>query len=309
MPERVNAVPEELSLTSADFVLRLPIDDFDEEIATAAGPESLEWLQFALQQGCREIVITEALPPDMMPALLRYTEARGVKLAFAPMRIRPHACDFHVRRDGGLALLYPRTLVICTPGANLVRRCIDLVLAIPTIVVLSPVLAAVALAVRIDSGAPILYKQTRVGALGREFEIIKFRTMRVDAELASGPVWARSGEDRTTRIGKFLRRFSLDELPQLFNIVKGDMGVVGPRPERPFYVEQFRRMLRRYDERHLVRPGITGWAQINMRRVLDPTEIGEKLSYDLFYLEHWSVFMDVLVVCKTGFEFLFHSAA
>jgi lipopolysaccharide/colanic/teichoic acid biosynthesis glycosyltransferase len=106
-----------------------------------------------------------------------------------------------------------------------------------------------------------------------------------------------------------LRRTSLDELPQLFNVLRGEMSLVGPRPERPFYVEQFKKILPRYDERHLVRPGITGWSHINMRRNVDTSAIGERLSYDLFYLEHWSPFMDLLILCKTGFEFLFHSAA
>jgi lipopolysaccharide/colanic/teichoic acid biosynthesis glycosyltransferase len=133
--------------------------------------------------------------------------------------------------------------------------------------------------------------------------------MRPDAEAASGPVWARTGEERKTRLGALLRRVSLDELPQLLNVVRGEMSIVGPRPERPFYVEQFRKMLPRYDERHLVRPGITGWSHIHMKRNVDTSAIGERLSYDLFYLEHWSVFMDILIVYKTGAEFLFHSAA
>jgi lipopolysaccharide/colanic/teichoic acid biosynthesis glycosyltransferase len=232
-----------------------------------------------------------------------------VKIAFAPMRIRPHACDFAVRRDGGLALLYPRSLAICTPGAEWARRAFDLAIAAPALLVLSPILFAIAIAVKLDSAGSIFYRQRRIGRYGVPFEIVKFRTMKPDAETASGPVWARSGEDRTTRIGKILRRTSLDELPQLLNVVRGEMSIVGPRPERPFYVEQFRKMLVRYDERHLVRPGITGWSHIHMKRNVDTSAIGERLSYDLFYLEHWSIFMDILIICKTGAEFLFHSAA
>jgi lipopolysaccharide/colanic/teichoic acid biosynthesis glycosyltransferase len=233
-----------------------------------------------------------------------------VKLAFAPMRIRPHACDFTVRRDGGLALFYPRSLAICTSGAEAARRAFDLALALPALAVLSPLLVAIALAVRLDSRGPIFYTQRRVGRHGAIFKIVKFRTMRPDAEAESGPVWAStSGQARTTRVGRLLRRLSLDELPQLFNVVRGDMSIVGPRPERPFYVEQFRKMLPRYDERHLVRPGITGWSHVNMARDVDTTAIGERLSYDLFYLEHWSIFMDIVIICKTGAEFLFHAAA
>jgi exopolysaccharide biosynthesis polyprenyl glycosylphosphotransferase len=311
-PERVAAVPGDLSLTSSDSVLRLPIETFDEDVASIVADRDvtrLEWVRAALDRGVDELIVTEALPPEIMPTLLRYLEARGVKLAFAPMRIRPHACDFTVRRDGGLALLYPQSLAICTPGAEFARRALDLAIAMPALIVLSPLLLIVALAVQLDSPGGIFYRQRRIGRYGVPFEIIKFRTMRPDAEVASGPVWARSGEERTTRVGRFLRRTSIDELPQLINVVRGEMSIVGPRPERPFYVEQFRKMLARYDERHLVRPGITGWSHVHMKRNVDTSAIGERLSYDLFYLEHWSIFMDILIICKTGAEFLFHSAA
>jgi len=308
--ERVAAVPRDLSLGPADEVMRFTVEDFDEEVAEAHGNVAqLVWLRAALERGCHEVIVTEALPAELMPSLLRFTESHGIKLAFAPLRLRPHACDFSVRRDGGLALLYPRSLAICTSGALMLRRVFDLAIALPALLLLAPVFAVLALAVYADSGTPIFYRQIRVGKDGREFKIIKFRTMRADAETHSGPVWARSGEDRTTRIGRILRRTSLDELPQLFNVAQGEMSIVGPRPERPFYVEQFRKMLPRYDERHLAKPGITGWSHIHMRRNVDTSAIGERLSYDLFYLENWSIFMDVLIICKTGAEFLFHSAA
>ncbi|MFY9781703.1 MAG: sugar transferase [Candidatus Baltobacteraceae bacterium] len=311
-PERVSALPADLSLAGGDTVLRFPTENFDDELAEARQGGDLgrlDWLQAALAHGCNELIVTEALPCEIVPGLLRLTEAHGITLSLAPMRIRPYACDYRVRRDGGLTLLQTRSLTIATPGADLFRRVMDAVLVVPAIVVLALPMALIALAVYVDSGGPVLYRQTRVGKLGREFDILKFRTMRPDAEAQTGPVWARNGESRTTRIGRFLRRTSLDELPQLFNVLRGDMSIVGPRPERPFYVEQFRKMFRRYDERHLVRPGITGWAQINMQRTLDPSEIGEKLSYDLFYLEHWSPFIDLLVICKTAAEFLFQRAA
>jgi len=308
--ERVASVPHELSLTAADTIIRLPIESFDEYIAEAGNDvANLEWVQTAIERGCDEMIVTEALPADMMPALLRLTESRGIKLAFAPIRIRPHACDFTVRRDGGLALLYPRSLAICTSGAEAARRFFDLAIAVPSLIVLSPLFLVISLAVLIDSGGPAFYRQTRVGRTGRNFEIIKFRTMRQDAENGTGPVWAQTGESRTTRMGRFLRRTSFDELPQLLNVVLGDMSIVGPRPERPFYVEQFRKILPRYDERHLVRPGITGWSHVHMRRNVDTSAIGERLSYDLFYLEHWSIFMDITIIAKTAAEFLFHSAA
>ena len=307
--DRVAAVARDLSLEPADSLVQAAHDDFDATLA-AAGDDvmRLEWLRAALESHCNELIITEALPPEMMASVLRVTQARGIALAFAPTRIRPHGCHFSVRRDGGLALLYPRSLAICTRNADLLRRTIDLTLAVPAVVLLAPLLAAIAAAIALTSGLPIIYGQRRVGRGGREFEIFKFRTMRVDAESQSGPTWARSSESRVTPIGRLLRRTSLDELPQLFNIIRGDMAIVGPRPERPFYVEKFRRVLPRYDERHLVRPGMTGWSHVHMRRNVDTSAIGERLSYDLFYLEHWSIFMDFSIIAKTAFEFLFHSA-
>lgn len=311
-PARIAAVPADLSLADRDEVTRFPVDDFDDGIAAAVASHDLtqlEWLRTALEHGCREIIVTEALPAELMPPLLAATEARGVKLAFAPMRLRPHACDFVVKRDGGLALVYAQSLAIRSKGGRRVRRAFDLAFSIPALILLSPLLVALAIATVVDSGRPIFFRQTRIGRDGREFKIIKFRTMRTDAEQRSGPVWARRGENRTTRVGRILRRTSFDELPQFFNVFRGDMSVVGPRPERPFYVEQFRALLPRYNERHLTKPGITGWSHIYMRRNVDTSAIGERLSYDLFYLEHWSIFMDLLIVCKTAAEFLFHSAA
>jgi lipopolysaccharide/colanic/teichoic acid biosynthesis glycosyltransferase len=133
--------------------------------------------------------------------------------------------------------------------------------------------------------------------------------MRVNAEAATGPVWATAGDPRKTRLGSFMRRVSIDELPQVFNVLRGEMSLVGPRPERPVFVDEFRRRLPRYDERHLVRPGITGWSQVHMKRVLTVNDVSQKLSHDLFYVENWSYFMDVSVIVKTAAEFLFHRAA
>ncbi|MGZ5701806.1 MAG: sugar transferase, partial [Burkholderiales bacterium] len=165
-----------------------------------------------------------------------------------------------------------------------------------------------AIAVYLESDGPILYRQERVGMDGKRFKMLKFRSMCLDAESDVGAVWVRENDDRRTRVGAVLRRLSFDELPQLFNVLRGDMSLVGPRPERPVFVESFRRILPRYDERHLVRPGITGWSQIHMRRLLQTSDVAEKLEYDLRYVEQWSIVLDVSVVFKTAVEFLFHRA-
>ncbi|HEV3155856.1 MAG TPA: sugar transferase [Candidatus Baltobacteraceae bacterium] len=316
-PARVDAVISELILTSQDEVLRLPVDDFDERMRLAMADgrftdsnlDALAWMRSATEWGCDTLIATEALPPEIMPTLLRRTERLGIKFAFAPTKIRSQAYDFTLQKDGGLALICPRSLRICKPQVQLVRRIIDLALVIPAIIILSPLLALISLAVFIDAGSPVIYRQTRVGRYGREFEIFKFRSMPKDAEQATGPVWADPHRRRVTRIGGFLRRTSLDELPQLFNVLRNEMTLVGPRPERPYYVEKFRQQFPRYDERHLALPGITGWSQVHMKRVLSPSDVGEKLAYDLFYIEHWSLFMDASILVKTFFEFLFHKVA
>jgi exopolysaccharide biosynthesis polyprenyl glycosylphosphotransferase len=186
---------------------------------------------------------------------------------------------------------------------------LDIAVASAALIVVSPIMLLAACAIAIDSGRPIFFEQQRVGRNGRIFKVLKFRTMRANAEATTGPVWASAHDPRKTRLGSFLRRTSIDELPQIFNVLRGEMSLVGPRPERPVFVEEFRQQLPRYDERHLVRPGITGWSQVHMKRVLAVSDVAEKLSHDLFYIENWSFFMDVSIIVKTGAEFLFHRAA
>jgi sugar transferase (PEP-CTERM system associated) len=165
----------------------------------------------------------------------------------------------------------------------------------------APVMALVALAVKLTSPGPVLYRQTRVGEGGREFPLLKFRTMRADAESASGPVWATAGHDpRVTPVGRVLRKTRLDELPQLWNVLRGDMSFVGPRPERPHFVEKLRRVIPYYDERHAVRPGITGWAQVKFSYGSTLEDAEEKLEYDLYYVKHMSLLLDVAIVLETA---------
>ncbi len=155
---------------------------------------------------------------------------------------------------------------------------------------------ALALAVRFTCGAPILYVQERMGLDGRVFRMVKFRTMVTDAE-SSGPVWAHTSDPRTTRIGGFLRRTGLDELPQLWNVLRGDMSLVGPRPERPVFIEQFRREVPGYMLRHKVKAGLTGWAQVHRWR--GDTSVHERVEHDLYYIRNWSLGLDVRILLMT----------
>jgi Undecaprenyl-phosphate glucose phosphotransferase len=179
----------------------------------------------------------------------------------------------------------------------LAKRAFDLVFAASVLVALAPVLAAIAAAVRLTSRGPILYRQDRMGLDGQSFRMLKFRTMRVDAEEDSGPVWAQAGDARRTSIGAFLRRFSLDELPQFVNVLRGEMSVVGPRPERPVFVERFRQTVPGYMLRHKVRSGVTGWAQINGLR--GNTSLGRRIEYDIQYIERWSFWLDLKIIALT----------
>jgi exopolysaccharide biosynthesis polyprenyl glycosylphosphotransferase len=184
-------------------------------------------------------------------------------------------------------------------GWNLaLKRAMDLVVSAIGLILISPLLMALAVAVRLWGGpGPIFYTQERVGLDGRPFHLIKFRSMRENAEASTGPVWAVPDDGRRTRIGTFMRRWSLDELPQLVNVLIGEMSLVGPRPERPYFVDQFSREIPRYGERHNERAGLTGWAQVNGLR--GQTSITERTKYDLFYVENWSLAFDVKILLKT----------
>jgi Undecaprenyl-phosphate glucose phosphotransferase len=179
----------------------------------------------------------------------------------------------------------------------LAKRGTDVLLSAIALIVMSPLLLLIALIVRLTSPGPILYAQERMGIDGRSFSMLKFRSMRVDAEKASGAVWANPNDMRRTKFGTFLRKTSLDELPQLWNVLRGDMALVGPRPERPVFVAKFRTQIPHYMLRHKVRSGITGWAQVNGWR--GNTSLDRRIEHDLFYIKNWSYGLDVKILTMT----------
>jgi len=179
-----------------------------------------------------------------------------------------------------------------------IKRLVDLALATIGVVLASPLMLLTALAVRLESPGPVLYRQERVGENGRIFTLCKFRSMRTDAENGT-PIWAKENDDRVTRVGKFIRLTRLDELPQLWNVLRGDMSFVGPRPERPFFVKQLAAVIPFYSERHAVKPGVTGWAQVKYRYGSSVEDAMEKLRYDLYYIKHLSVIFDLTIVVDT----------
>jgi Undecaprenyl-phosphate glucose phosphotransferase len=183
------------------------------------------------------------------------------------------------------------------------KRSMDLVLSSLALVVAAPLMALIGLAIWATSGRPIFYTQERMGLDGRVFRMSKFRSMSPDAETETGPVWARRGDARRTRLGALLRRFSLDELPQLWHVFRGDMSIVGPRPERPVFIEEFRREIPGYMLRHKVKAGLTGWAQIHGWR--GSTSLEQRIEHDIYYIQNWSVGLDLRIIAQTVFSILF----
>jgi len=190
-----------------------------------------------------------------------------------------------------------------------VKRMLDLALSIIGVILASPLMLLTAIAIKLDSRGPAIYSQERVGENGRIFRIYKFRSMRVDAEKAGAPIWAKDRDPRVTRVGRVIRLTRLDELPQLWNVMNGDMSFVGPRPERPFFVEQLAREIPFYMQRHAVKPGLTGWAQVKYRYGSSIEDALEKLRYDLYYIKHLSIVFDLTIVLDTVKVILFGKGA
>jgi len=183
-------------------------------------------------------------------------------------------------------------------GANqLLKKLEDFVVSLAILVLASPLMLVIAIGVKLSSPGPVFYRQERVTWNGERFRILKFRTMPIDAESTSGPVWSKRDERRATRFGALLRRTSLDELPQFFNSLRGEMSVVGPRPERPEFVERFKEEIPGYMQKHLVKAGITGWAQVNDFR--GDTDIHDRIQCDLYYIENWSLWFDLRIIALT----------
>ena len=203
-----------------------------------------------------------------------------------------------------LSVLQPGWLIFCdgfrsSRLAKVIKRCFDIVTSLVLLIVTLPLLLLASLLIVLESPGPVLYRQQRVGLGGRPFVVLKLRSMRADAEKDGTPRWAETGDPRVTRVGRFIRRARIDELPQLWNVLKGDMSFVGPRPERPAFVDDFCREIPFYGERHCVKPGITGWAQINYPYGASLEDARNKLSYDLYYAKNHGLFLDLIILLQT----------
>lgn len=201
----------------------------------------------------------------------------------------------------GVPLLGLGDFPLDRPINRVMKRILDITGSIVGLLIFAPVIAAGMVLIRLESKGSVFYKQERCGRDGQSFQMYKLRTMKADAEKGTGPVWAAENDPRRTRIGGFLRKYNLDETPQFWNVLRGEMSLVGPRPERPVFVEQFKEEIRHYMPRHQFKPGMTGWAQVNGLR--GNTPLDERVRYDIFYFENWSLWFDMRIMIATIFSF------
>lgn len=248
-----------------------------------------------------EIAITLGLSEYYrLEEIVALCEKSGVHTKFIPdynkiIPTKPYTEDIL-----GLPVINIRYVPLSNTFNALVKRCMDIVGSIAAIIVSSPVMLVLCVLIKLTSPGPLIYKQERVGLHNKTFRMYKFRSMELQPESEEKKAWTVKNDPRVTGIGKFMRRTSLDELPQLFNILRGDMSLVGPRPERPFFVEKFREEIPRYMVKHQVRPGLTGWAQVNGYR--GDTSIRKRIDCDLYYIENWSISFDIKILFLTFFK-------
>ncbi len=259
------------------------------------------------QTGADEVLL--ALPPtggDDTDRLLHVLKDETVDVRIAPDVLRYVTLGCEVEQLGGMPILRVNDSPVMGWRA-LFKRLTDIVVSATAILLLSPLMLIIALAVKLTSRGPILFTQERMGLDGGSFSMLKFRSMTVGAEARTGAVWAQKGDNRCTAIGALLRKTSLDELPQLWNVLRGDMSLVGPRPERPAFVSKFRSEIPHYMLRHKVRTGITGWAQVNGWR--GNTSLERRIECDLFYIRNWSNLLDLKIIVMTLWKGFIHKNA
>lgn len=262
-------------------------------------PDDLPWL--VRQTGARAVVVAREAPPDRRLAVAldrcRESGAEVLDLAGLVERLSRRVPIEHVEPTWlGEALAASAG----SPGYRAAKRMLDVGISAACLLLLLPVFPALALAISVSTGGSPLYRQERVGLNGRTFRIFKFRTMVAHAEAAGHPKWAESDDQRVTRLGRFLRRTRLDEVPQCINVLRGEMSLIGPRPERPFFVDRLRREIRHYDWRHVMLPGITGWAQVSQGYAASIGESRTKTEFDLYYLKNRSLAFDLKILWRTA---------
>jgi len=251
-----------------------------------------------IQQEHIELVLI-ALTYKEYPQLYEMIEnCAGINVEFmmVPDMLELMTSRVRIKELEGIPFIQIKAIPLTTWN-RISKRIFDIVFSILILLIASPIFLLIAFLIKLDSKGPVFYLQERVGLDGKRFQCIKFRSMHPEAEKETGPVYAGKNDPRTTQVGRFLRRTSIDELPQFINVLKGDMSIVGPRPERPFFVEKLKEQIPKYLDRHRMKAGITGWAQVNGLR--GNTPIDERTKYDIYYIENWSLAFDLKIILKT----------
>jgi putative colanic acid biosynthesis UDP-glucose lipid carrier transferase len=278
-------------------IMDIPIAGTIDDMETFLNENDIDQVWIALP------LRAEARMKELMTKILI---SSSVEVRFVPDIFDLRLLNFSVSEVVGLPVLNLTDSPIF--GIHQLTKAIeDRLVAGFSLIILSPVMVLIALGVKLSSPGPVFYRQERVSWNGLTFSMLKFRSMPVDAEWDKGAQWATSGDERPTRFGRFLRRTSLDELPQLINVLKGDMSIVGPRPERPVFIEEFKKEIPDYMQKHLVKAGITGWAQVNGWR--GDTDLKTRIEYDIYYIEHWSIMLDIKIMAMTLIKGMIHKNA
>jgi exopolysaccharide biosynthesis polyprenyl glycosylphosphotransferase len=247
-----------------------------------------------------EVILTEwEIPRAVIINIMLECEKRMIDFRLIADILGMLTSQVDMRTIDGIPLLGLKESPLAESHSRVIKRAMDAVFSFAGLLVLSPVFLAMAVLIKMNSPGPVFYLQKRVGEDGKHFTMFKFRTMRMDAEKETGPVWTVENDPRRTAVGSFLRKYNIDELPQLINVFIGDMSLVGPRPERPHFVGKFRESVPRYMARHKIRSGMTGWAQVNGLR--GNTSIEERTKYDIYYIENWSLAFDMRILLMSLF--------
>jgi exopolysaccharide biosynthesis polyprenyl glycosylphosphotransferase len=260
-------------------------------------------IETVLQNGLVQILIMgdgHLRTDEAIASLSALCEKYLVTFMMIPKAFQILLSSLHVTTVSSIPVMGISELPLESPLNAMIKRVTDLIGAVAGLIAFSPFLVIFPILVYLESPGPVFYRQRRIGRGGREFEIIKIRSMKLDAEKESGARWASKDDDRRLRIGAFMRRWNIDELPQFWNVLKGEMSLVGPRPERPELIDGFKETIRNYNARHHVVPGVTGWAQVNGLR--GDTDLSERVRYDLYYMENWSLALDIQIMLMTFFR-------
>ncbi len=287
--------------SNVNFIAFFRMGENENEIENATDFSEIEDFQkFVEDEACQEIVVAIEERRGTLPVSdLLACKMNGTYIS--------EAASFIERQVGALnlAMFNPSWMIFSDGFDNtkkldlFVKRLFDIFASATLLVASMPLLVVTAVVVKLTSSGPIFYRQERTGLMGQPFDVLKFRSMTVNAEADGVPQWAQKNDARVTLVGKFIRKTRIDEIPQIFNVLRGDMSFVGPRPERPFFVEQLTEKIPMFDKRHTVKPGITGWAQLNYPYGASEEDSRRKLEYDLYYIKNYSIFLDLLILVQT----------